>query len=71
MSSSAPRVFMGFNDPYLLVLPPSTLKEEEEMRQLDECDLQEFGRLESYEKTIAIRGHLDGGHRRRNRKGIG
>ena len=29
---------------------------EEEMRKLDECDLEEFGRLESGEKTIAILG---------------
>ena len=29
---------------------------EEEMRKLDECDVEEFGRLESSEKTIAIPG---------------
>ena len=29
---------------------------EEEMRKLDECDMEEFGRLESCEKTIAILG---------------
>ena len=29
---------------------------EEEMRKLDECDMEEFGRLESSEKTIAILG---------------
>ena len=29
---------------------------EEEMRKLDECDMEEFGRLESREKTIAILG---------------
>ena len=28
----------------------------EEMRQLDECDMEEFSRLESSEKTIAIVG---------------
>ena len=28
----------------------------EEMRKLDECDMEEFGRLESSEKTIAILG---------------
>ena len=28
----------------------------EEMRKLDVCDMQEFGRLESSEKTIAILG---------------
>ena len=30
---------------------------EEEMRKLDDCDVEEFGRLESSEKTIAILGH--------------
>ena len=29
---------------------------EEEMRKLDECDMEEFGRLESSEETIAIPG---------------
>ena len=29
---------------------------EEEMRKFDECDMEEFGRLESSEKTIAILG---------------
>ena len=29
---------------------------EEEMRKVDECDMEEFGRLESSEKTIAILG---------------
>ena len=29
---------------------------EEEMRKLDACDMEEFGRLESGEKTIAILG---------------
>ena len=28
----------------------------EEMRKLDKCDMEEFGRLESSEKTIAILG---------------
>ena len=28
----------------------------EDMRKLDECDVEEFGRLESSEKTIAIVG---------------
>ena len=28
----------------------------EEMRKLEVCDVEEFGRLESSEKTIAIRG---------------
>ena len=27
---------------------------EEEMRKLDECDMEEVGRLESSEKTVAI-----------------
>ena len=40
------------------------------MRKLDECDMEEFDRLESTEKTIVILGEIDGGHRRRNRKGI-
>ena len=29
---------------------------EEEMRKFDVCDMEEFGRLESSEKTIAILG---------------
>ena len=29
----------------------------EEMRKLDECDMEEFGRLASSEKKIAILGH--------------
>ena len=29
---------------------------EEEMRKLDDCDMEEFGRLESSDKTIAILG---------------
>ena len=29
---------------------------EEEMRVVDECDMEEFGKLESSEKTIAILG---------------
>ena len=33
---------------------------EEEMRKLDDCDVEEFGRLESSEKTIAILGAADG-----------
>ena len=41
------------------------------MRKLDVCDAEEFGRLESSKKTIAILGDLDGGHRRQNKTGIG
>ena len=37
------------------------------MRKLDVCDMEEFCRLESSEKTVVI---LDGGRRRRNRTGI-
>ena len=43
---------------------------EEEMRKLDVCDMEEFGRLESSGKTIVSYG-IDGGRRRRNRTGIG
>ena len=32
----------------------------EEMRKLYECDMEEFGRPESSEKTIAILGEIDG-----------
>ena len=41
----------------------------EEMRKLDECecDMEEFGRLESSEKKMV---EIDGGHRRRTRKWI-
>ena len=41
-----------------------------EMRKIDECDMERFGTLDSSEKTIAILGAIDAGHRRRNRKGI-
>ena len=34
----------------------------EEMKKLDKCDMEEFGRLESSEKTTAMLG-VDGGHR--------
>ena len=40
---------------------PEIHKEERdvsEMRKLDECDMEEFGRLESSEKTIAILGDI-------------
>ena len=40
-----------------------------EMRELDVCNMEEFGSLEISEKTIAILA--DGGRRRRNRTGIG
>ena len=43
---------------------------EEEIKKVDECDMEEFGTLDSSEKAIAILGDIDGGHRRRNRKGI-
>ena len=33
--------------------------------------MEEFGRLESSEKTIAILGDLDGGRRRQSRTGMG
>ena len=36
----------------------------EEMREIDECDMERFGTLDSSEKTIAILGD-----RRRNKKG--
>ena len=39
-----------------------------EMRKIDECGMEEFGTLDSSDKTIAIL--VDGGHRQRNRKGI-
>ena len=40
-----------------------------EMSKIDESGMQKFGTLDSSEKTIAILGGIDGGHRRRNRKG--
>ena len=43
---------------------------EEEMRDIGECDLEDFGTLDSSEKTIAILGRIDGGHRRPNKNGI-
>ena len=43
---------------------------EEEMREIGECDMEEFGTPDSSEKTIDILGDPDGGHRRPNRKGI-
>ena len=39
-----------------------------EMSKIDECDMNKFGTRDSTEKLTAILG--DGGHRRRNRKGI-
>ena len=44
---------------------------EKEIRKLDACDMEEFGRLENSKKTIAILGDLDGDRRRRNWTGIG
>ena len=43
---------------------------EEEMRKLDVCDMEEFGRLESSEKTIAILGN-GWWQQTANRTGIG
>ena len=43
---------------------------EEEMRKLDVCGMEEFGRLESSEKTIAILG-IRWWPQTRNRTGIG
>ena len=40
----------------------------EEMRKIDEFEMENFGTLDSSKKRIAIPG--DSGHRRRNRKGI-
>ena len=41
-----------------------------EMRKIDECDMR-FSTLNNRQKTIAIPRHtVDGGHKRRNRKGI-
>ena len=46
---------------------------EEEMREIDECDMEEFGTFStqnSSEKTVDIQGDRWCGHRRRHRKGI-
>ena len=45
---------------------------EEEIREIDECDMEKFGTLfiDSSEKTIAILGDRRWGPRRRHRKGI-
>ena len=40
------------------------------MREIDESDMEGFDTLDISEKTVAILGEIDGGHRRRNRKGI-
>ena len=40
-----------------------------EMMKIDECDMEKFGTLDT-EKTIAILADIDGGHRRRNIKGM-
>ena len=32
------------------------IRQEEEMRQIDKCDMEEFGTLHSSDKTIAILG---------------
>ena len=41
------------------------------MRKYDVCDMEELGRLESNEKTIAILGDRWRGRRQRNMTGIG
>ena len=41
-----------------------------EERKIDEYDTENFSTLDKSEKTTAILGD-DGGHERRNRKGIG
>ena len=41
---------------------------EEEMREIDDWEMEEFGTLDSSEKTIAILG--DSSRRRQSRKGI-
>ena len=43
---------------------------QEEVRKLQECNTEQFGILESSDKTIAILGDIDG-HRRRKRTRIG
>ena len=43
----------------------------DEMRKLDEFDMEEFGRVEKSEKTISSLGDIDGGRRRRKRRAIG
>ena len=41
------------------------------MRKIGDCDVDKFGTLDSSEKTIPILGDsVDGGHTRRNWKGI-
>ena len=42
----------------------------EDMTEIDECDMQGFGTLDSSDNTVAILGDIDGGHRRRHRKGV-
>ena len=34
------------------------MRSREDMRKLDVCDMEEFGRLENSEKTIAILGDI-------------
>ena len=40
----------------------------QEMRKTGECGMEKFSTLDSSKKAIAVL--VDGGHRRRNRKGI-
>ena len=42
----------------------------EERRKADQRDTDKFGTLDSRERTIAIPGERDGGHRRPNRNGV-
>ena len=44
----------------------------EETRKISECDVEKFKKLDNSEKPTDVLGdRLDGGHKRRNRKGIG
>ena len=43
---------------------------EEKMREMDECDMEEFDTLDNSEKAIALSYKMDGGHTRPNSKGI-
>ena len=41
----------------------------EETRKIDECGMEKFGKLDSSEQNDRYE-EIDGGHNRRNRKGI-
>ena len=41
---------------------------QEEMREIDECYMEEFDPLDNRDKTIAILDYIDRGRRRRSRK---